>query len=55
MSKTLPSMIVTENALKIVEAVKAVQNGLCKKVDVNGEIKVYEVKNVIRIDIKYEE
>ena len=55
MSKNLPSIIVSENALKIVEAVKAVQNGLCKRVDINGDIKVYEVKNVIRIDIKYEE
>lgn len=55
MANKLPSMIVTENALKIVEAVKAVQNELCSKVDIDGVIKVYECKNVIRIDVKYEE
>lgn len=34
------------------QAIKAIQNGLCKRVHVSDRIKVYECNNVIRIDIK---
>lgn len=37
---------------KIFRAIETIQDGVCKRVDVNDSIKVYEVKNVIRIDIK---
>lgn len=50
----LPSVIYSDNALKIAEAIKTIQNGYCKRVDVSSDIKVYECKNIIRIDIKYE-
>lgn len=50
----LPSIVFNENALRISEAIKTIQNGLCKRVDVTKDIKVYECKNVIRIDIKYD-
>jgi len=50
----LPSVIYSDNALKIAEAIKTIQNGYCKRVDVSNDIKVYECKNIIRIDIKYE-
>lgn len=39
---------------KIQEAVYVIQRGVCKRVDVNEDVKVYAVKNVIRIDIKTE-
>ena len=37
---------------KIAEAVRIVLTGICKRVDIDDNIKVYEVQNVIRIDIK---
>lgn len=37
---------------KVVRAVDTIQDGVCKRVDVNDSIKVYECKNIIRIDIK---
>lgn len=37
---------------KVVRAIETIQDGVCKRVDVNNDIKVYECKNVIRIDIK---
>ena len=37
---------------KVVRAIKTIQDGVCKRVDVNDDIKVYECKNIIRIDIK---
>ena len=39
---------------KVVRAIKTIQDGVCKRVDVNDRIKVYECKNIIRIDIKQE-
>lgn len=33
-------------------AIDLIRSGKCKRVDVSDRIKVYEVKNVIRIDIK---
>lgn len=49
----LPSVIFNDNALNIAEAIKTIQAGFCKRVDIGDYIKVYECKNVIRIDIKY--
>ena len=42
-------------AMKVQEAVAVIQKGICKRVDVNDIIKVYECKNIIRIDIKQED
>lgn len=38
--------------LKITEAVESILKGTCARVDVNKNVKVYECKNVIRIDLK---
>lgn len=43
-----------ETAAKIQEAIAVIQKGVCKRVDVSDRIKVYECKNIIRIDIKRE-
>lgn len=40
------------NYRKISAAVDLVANGACKRVDVSPDIKVYAVKNVVRIDLK---
>ena len=37
---------------KIFEAIKLIQDGICQRVDINEKVKVYECKNIIRIDIK---
>lgn len=37
---------------KVFKAVQTIQDGVCKRVDVNADIKVYACKNIIRIDIK---
>lgn len=44
----------TEMVAKIQEAIEVIKRGICKRVDVNSDIKVYAVKNIIRIDIKME-
>ena len=41
-----------ETVAKVQEAIAVIQKGICKRVDVNDDIKVYECKNIIRIDIK---
>lgn len=51
---TLPSVIFNDSALKIAEAIKTIQGGFCKRVDIGNYVKVYECKNIIRIDIKYD-
>lgn len=43
---------VTEVVNKVLEAIDLVNRGTCKRVDVSDTIKVYGVKNVIRIDVK---
>lgn len=43
-----------ETFVKIKAAIAAIQNGVCKRVEVDDQIKVYECKNIIRIDIKNE-
>ena len=40
---------------KIEEAVGNILEGVCSRVDVNKNVKVYECKNVIRIDLKITE
>lgn len=40
---------------KIQEAIEVISRGLCNLLDVSGDIKVYRVKNIVRIDIKLEE
>lgn len=41
-----------DTVAKIQEAITVIQKGVCKRVDVSDDIKVYECKNIIRIDIK---
>lgn len=43
---------VTAVVHKVLEAIDLIKRGTCKRVDVSDTIKVYEVKNVIRIDVK---
>ena len=43
------------NADKIKHAVTTILSGNCKRVDVDTNTKVYECKNVIRIDLKVRE
>lgn len=40
---------------QIQRAVDLIQHGTCTKVQLSPDIKVYAVKNIIRIDIKMEE
>ena len=40
---------------KIEEALCSILDGYCKRVDVNPDVKVYECKNVVRIDLKIHE
>ena len=37
---------------KIEEALLCILNGTCSRVDISKNVKVYECKNVIRIDLK---
>ena len=39
---------------KVLEAINVIRRGVCKRVDVSERVKVYECKNIIRIDIKQE-
>ena len=41
--------------LKVAEAIETILRGTCKRIDVNKDVKVYECKNVIRIDLKIKE
>ena len=40
---------------KIEEALCSILEGNCKRVDVAPDVKVYECKNVVRIDLKIHE
>ena len=40
---------------KVQEAIVIVRKGICKRVDVNSDIKVYKCGGIIRIDIKDQE
>lgn len=44
-----------ETCIKIASAVQDILEGVCARVDVNKNVKVYECKNVIRIDLKVSE
>lgn len=44
-----------ETRKKIEEAVGVILEGICSRVDINKNVKVYECKNVIRIDLKVTE
>lgn len=37
---------------KVASAISSIRKGSCARVDVHKDIKVYAVKNVIRVDIK---
>lgn len=41
-----------ETCAKIASAVQDIFEGVCSRVDINKNVKVYECKNVIRIDLK---
>ena len=41
--------------LKIAEAVESILAGTCSKVIINDNVKVYQCKNIVRIDLKIEE
>lgn len=45
-------MKVIFDAEKIRKAIETIESGVCKRVDIDASTKVYEVKNVIRIDLK---
>lgn len=45
-------MKVNFDAVKIQQAIQAIEAGWTKRVDIDDHTKVYEVKNVIRIDLK---
>ena len=44
-----------ETRKKIDEALGNILEGTCSRVDINKNVKVYECKNVIRIDLKITE
>ena len=39
-------------AEKLLGAIRRIVDGSCKRVDVSEDIKVYECKDIVRIDIK---
>lgn len=51
----IPSMQFYQSNDKIGTAITTIQKGLCKRIDVSEDVKVYACKNIIRIDIKWEE
>lgn len=44
--------LTSEVMQQISDAIELVKSGKVRRVDVNSEIKVYAVRNVIRIDVK---
>ena len=50
----MDSLKLDEYIEKILRAIETIQDGVCKRVDVDDNIKVYTCKNIIRIDIKNE-
>ena len=46
------SYIKNLNYRELSKAIDMVMTGACKRVDVSSDIKVYAVKNVVRIDLK---
>lgn len=41
-----------ETRKKIEEAIGCILEGICSRVDVNKNVKVYACKNIVRIDLK---
>lgn len=41
-----------KNMKAIQEAIEIIKRGVCARVDISPDIKVYRCKNIIRIDIK---
>ena len=39
----------------IEEALCSILEGYCKKVEINSDVKVYECKNIVRIDLRIHE
>lgn len=48
--KTVTFDAVTQQ--KIDQAINTILNGVCKRCDISETVKVYEVKDTIRIDLK---
>ena len=46
------SYIKNLNYRELSKAIDMVVSGVCKRVDVSSDIKVYAVKNVVRVDLK---
>ena len=44
-----------ETCVKIASAIQDILECVCSRVDINKNVKVYECKNVIRIDLKVTE
>lgn len=44
-----------ETCVKIASAVQDILEGACSKVIISNDVKVYECKNIIRIDLKITE
>ena len=44
--------VFNDNAMAIYQAIHNVESGVCQRVDINDRIKVYQCKNVIRIDVR---
>lgn len=46
-------MVLAEKELAMIKtAIETIAQGICKRMDVNSRIKVYEVKDTVRVDIK---
>ena len=44
-----------ETRAKLEDAICTILDGTCKRVDISTDVKVYECKNTIRIDLKIRE
>lgn len=53
MKRTVPG--VADAIPKILKAIDTILEGTCKRIDVDPNIKVYECKNVLRIDLHIQE
>ena len=55
MDERMTALEAVENPVlvsKVQQAIRTIKAGICKRVDVTKEIKVYECGSIIRIDIK---
>lgn len=44
-----------ETCVKLASAIQDILHGFCSKVIVNDNVKVYQCKNIIRVDLKIKE